>query len=235
MPEMAAKLHVVAPDLPGAGFSKTSQQLDYRLRTVAERLLHFLDALDLREVSLLGSSHGGAVAMMAAAISPERVRRLVLVAPVNPWSQIGRRRARFFSNELIAPVFNRWAPRFKFFHGWVLRRLYGNSDRIAPGTLEGYSAPYVDAGSFTHNLKILRTWVSDLQDLKSVLPRTARIPTLLIWGTLDRAVSPASANQLKANFENARLVVFEGVGHLPYEESPQDFNRTVIDYLLQGG
>lgn len=232
MPAFAEKLHVIAPDLPGAGFSKTTEQLDYRLRTIAERLLRFLDGLGLHDVNLLGSSHGGAVAMMASAMKPELVRKLVLVAPVNPWSEIGKRRARFFSSGLVAPMFNRWAPRLRFFHGWVLRRLYGNTARIAPGTLEGYSAPYADSGSFTHNLKILQSWASDLEELKLSLPRISRIPTLLIWGSLDRAVSPASANLLQASFENARLVVFEGVGHLPYEESPEDFNRTVMEYLL---
>ena len=135
------------------------------------------------------------------------------------------------SSELVAPLFNRWAPRLRFTHAWVLRRLYGNVARIPPGTIEGYSAPYAQPGSFAHNLKILQTWSDDLEHLRASLPRISQIPTLLIWGTRDRAVSPASAYELKQQFQRARLVMFEGVGHLPYEESPDDFNRTVTEFL----
>src|SRR5437763_738140 len=85
--------------------------------------------------------------------------------------------------------------------------LSGNAAKILPGTLEGYSAPYAQAGSFEHNLKILQSWSNDLEDLKSSLPRIAQIPALLIWGTLDRAVNPASAYELKQQFQKSRLVM----------------------------
>jgi len=231
MPAFAEKFRVIAPDLPGSGFSEPARDLDYRLREIAGRLLKFLDVLGVGECDLVGSSHGGAVAMRAASLRPERVNKLVLVSPVNPFSALGRKRARLLSSEFIAPLFNRWAPRLKFTHAWVLRRLYGDAAKIAPGTLEGYSAPYEKAGSFAHNLKILESWVDDLEDLKLSLPRIAQIPVLLIWGTLDRAVDPASGYELKQQFQNSRLVMFEGVGHLPYEESPEDFNRTVGEFL----
>lgn len=231
IPAFAARFRVIAPDLPGSGFSEPARDLDYRLREIAKRLLKFLDILHVDKCNLVGSSHGGAVAMLATSLSPERVNKLVLVSPVNPFSAMGRRRARLLSSELIAPMFNRWAPRLKFTHGWVLRRLYGNPTKIAPGTLEGYSAPYDKPGSFDHNLKILETWADDLEDLKSSLPSISQIRALLIWGTLDRAVDPASAYELKQRFQNSRLVMFEGVGHLPYEESPEDFNRAVGEFL----
>ncbi len=231
LPALASTFRVIAPDLPGAGFSRAAPELDYRLRSIAERLLRFIDVLKIERCHLLGSSHGGAVVMRAATLSPGRVQKLVLVAPVNPWSAIGKRRARFLSSSFIAPLFNHYAPRMKFAHGWVLRRLYGNARRISPGTLEGYSAPYEQPGSFAHNLKILHSWERDLADLKTSLPRIAQLPVLMIWGTFDRAVSPGSAQELQQQFQNARLVMFEGVGHLPYEESPEDFNRTVMAFL----
>jgi pimeloyl-ACP methyl ester carboxylesterase len=36
---------------------------------------------------------------------------------------------------------------------------------------------------------------------------------------------------LRRNFRDARLVAFKGVGHLPYEEAPEEFNRALIDFL----
>ena len=63
--------------------------------------------------------------------------------------------------------------------------------------------------------------------------RIAHIPTLLIWGSLDTAVDPASAAQLKQHFKDCRLVMFEGAGHLPYEEVPEEFNRAVAEFLSE--
>jgi len=71
----------------------------------------------------------------------------------------------------------------------------------------------------------------DLADLNSVLPKIRDYPTLLVWGTMDRAVSFSSAEPLRKNFTHARLVAFKGVGHLPYEECPEEFNRALIDFL----
>ena len=52
-----------------------------------------------------------------------------------------------------------------------------------------------------------------------------------MWGTKDRAVDFSSAEPLRKNFKHASLVAFKGVGHLPYEEAPDDFNRSLIEFL----
>lgn len=234
IPSLSHYATVHALDMPGVGLSDRPRGLDCCLRANAARLLRFLDAVGVAECDLLGTSHGGAVAMMGAALAPERIRRLILVAPVNPWSTHGRMMAALLSNRLIAPIFLRAAPHFQIAHSLVLRRLYGDSARIRPGTLEGYSAPLAIPGAFEYGLSALRSWVRDLRELQSMLPRIAHIPALLVWGSADAAVDPVSASRLRENFKNCRLVIFEGVGHLPYEEVPEQFNRAVIEFLVAG-
>lgn len=231
LPYLARQATVHAVDMLGVGFSDRPPGLDCRLRASAERLLRFLDAVNVESCDLLGTSHGGAVAMMAAGLAPDRVRRLILVAPANPWSQHGKYMAAFLSSRVVSPLFLRVAPHLQFMHGYLLRRLYGDSRRIRPGTLEGYSAPFALPGAFEHELGILRTWSQDLQDLQSVLPRITGIPTLLMWGTADAAVHPSSAQQLSRQFKDCRILMFDGVGHLPYEEVPEEFNHAVAEFL----
>ena len=48
----------------------------------------------------------------------------------------------------------------------------------------------------------------------------------------DRAVSFRSAEPLRQNFRDSRLVAFKDVGHLPYEEAPEEFNRELIKFLV---
>ena len=80
---------------------------------------------------------------------------------------------------------------------------------------------------------MLRSWNRDLQQLESMLPRINHIPTLMVWGSVDKAVRPESAYELLKHFQNCRLVMLKGVGHLPYEEMPAEFNRTVAEFLKQ--
>jgi pimeloyl-ACP methyl ester carboxylesterase len=233
LPYLARQSTVYAVDMLGVGFSDHPAGLDARLRANAERLLEFLDAANVECCDLLGTSHGGAVAMMAAALAPARIRRLLLVAPVNPWSSRGASMAAFLSHPAIASVFLRVAPQLQPLHGYFLRRLYGDAGRMRPGTLDGYSAPFAVPGAFEHGLRILRTWSQDLELLKSALPRITHIPTLLLWGTADSAVDPASAGPLSQQFKDCRVAMFEGVGHLPYEEVPDEFNQAVAEFLAR--
>src|SRR5713226_4748715 len=126
MPVLARQAMVYAVDMPGAGFSDRPARLDCSLRASAERLLRFLDAVGVGSCDLLGTSHGGAVAMMAAGLAPDRVRCMVLVAPVNPWSAHGKWLAAFLSSRTISPLFLRIAPRMQIAHGFLLRRLVGD-------------------------------------------------------------------------------------------------------------
>ena len=231
MPVFAQRFTVYAVDMLGAGYSD-HPAIDQSLRANAERLLRFVDEIAGSPCLLLGSSHGGGIAMRAAALAPERVERIVLVSPVNPWSRHGRGIAPVLSHPWIAPVFSRVAPRVKSFQRYLLRRLYGDPRRLRPGTLEGYRAPYAISGSFDQEMRILKTWNRDLDELRTLLPRIADIPALLLWGSRDAAVSPASAEPLRRNFTRCRLIMMDGIGHIPYEEVPDEFNRIVYEFLL---
>ncbi|MGA8215853.1 MAG: alpha/beta fold hydrolase, partial [Candidatus Sulfotelmatobacter sp.] len=67
MPALATYAEVYAPDMMGAGFSDRPAGLDHSMRGTAKRLLRFIKNLGISSFDLLGTSYGGAVAMMAAA------------------------------------------------------------------------------------------------------------------------------------------------------------------------
>jgi len=231
LPCLAQHATVYAVDLPGAGFSEFPPAMDCGMRATARRLHRFMDEVGITSCDLLGTSHGGAVAMLAAAQAPERFRRLILVDPVNPWSPRGRFLSVFLSNGLVAPIFVRLAPRLPALRAHYFRRLYGDTRRIRPGTLEGYSSPLRRPAAFAYGIGVLRSWNRDVRELEAILPQISQIPTLLIWGNLDKAVYPESAARLKEQFRDCRLLMLERVGHLPYEEVPEEFHRAVIQFL----
>ena len=231
LPVLAEKATVYAVDMPGAGFSDRPSRANGSFRAHAERLLRFLDSIGVDSCDLLGTSHGGAIAMRAAALAPERVRSLILVAPVNPWSAHGRRLAPFLSSGPVSWLLLRCEPGLGIIHATLLRRLYGDPRRIPRGTLAGYSAAFRIPGTLNYGLGVVRSWNRDLADLESAMPRIANIPTLLLWGSKDTAVSPDSADELRQVFKHCEVETFDGVGHLPYEEVPERFNSSVIRFL----
>ena len=220
-----------AVDLPGLGYSDRSPAADARLPAAAGCLLRFLDKVKVDSVDVLGTSHGGGLAMMLAAMAEGRVRRLILVAPVNPWSRHGSVLAPLLGGIPGAGPLHPLLMRLGPLHRFLLRRQYGDPRRISRGTLEGYRAAFQIPGTLTAVQRILRGWREDLRELERILPRIAHIPTLLVWGSRDGVVSPASARPLLESFTHAELAMIEGAGHVPYEELPEEFNRAVIGFL----
>jgi pimeloyl-ACP methyl ester carboxylesterase len=235
IPALTPYATVYAPDLLGAGFSDRAPGIDHSMSGTARRVLEFVKKLGLASFDLLGTSRGGAVAMAVAAASPERVRRLILVAPVNPYSKHGQWIAPFFGTRMGRGLFRAAIAHMSFLYSYWHARMYGNRKKIPPGTLEGYMAPLAIPGLFEHALGIVQTWTADLRELEKLLPKIGEIPTLLIWGGADTAVYASSAPRLAQHFRNVQTVVFPGIGHLPYEECAVEFNQALIEFLKTTG
>jgi pimeloyl-ACP methyl ester carboxylesterase len=237
MPALAPYRTVYAPDMLGAGFSDRPQ-IDHSMRATALRVLSFAERLGLSSFDLLGTSRGGAVAMCAAAecLGHEKlqVRSLILVAPVNPYSPHGRWLAAFSGSAVGAPMMRAVMEQMPFLYPYVHSHLYGDRANIPPGSLEGYKAPLAIPGLFDHAFSIVKTWSDDLRELEALLPKLRGIRTLLMWGSKDPAVYLSSMEPLARYFPDAERIVFPGVGHLPYEECVEEFNRALIEFLTKG-
>lgn len=234
---LAQHFTVIAPDLPGCGFSERTAVESCTLRSDADAVWRFLDLLGVEQVDIVSSSRGGALAMAMGALAANgstqgRLRRQILTSPINPWSKHGKVLTRMLATGLGGMAVLHVLPRLHFLLVNYLRDLYGDPKRIAPGTVEGYEAGLQAPGSFEHLLRIVRSWHGDLNSLAQVLPLIQDIPTLLLWGAQDHAVYASSAYELHKRLKNSALIMMEGVGHLPYEEVPEEFNRIVVDFLL---
>jgi pimeloyl-ACP methyl ester carboxylesterase len=222
---------VFAPDLPGVGYSERSDKLDVSIPGMARILFRFLDTLQINSAHIVGSSHGGAVVMEMAAQRPERIRSMVLVAPVNPYAEKYQGRIRFMSSS-VGQLFMKVAPWMAVpLQRYAIGRMYGDRNKMSTGTAEGYCKPLRIAGTIPHLLRCFQSWPQDVQNLQSKFACMSDVPTLFIWGERDGAVELQSGEKLRSHFHDAQLVVLPGAGHLPYEEAPEEFNHALISYL----
>jgi pimeloyl-ACP methyl ester carboxylesterase len=255
LPVLARQYAIYAVDLPGAGLSDAPSHTDCSMEAQAGRLLQFIRKMELSELSVIGSSWGGAIALLLAAMDVEaveavaaaeipetelpsrpsrpsckKIRSLVLCAPVNPWSALGQKRIKFLKSYAGGWFLRMVWPLSRSIQAIALNRLYGDPARISPGSLEGYVSMILRPARARNILSVLRSWRQDVGLLQDRISRV-RIPTLLAWGTKDGAVDIRSADKLRQVLPHCELALFPGAGHLPFEEVPGEFNARILEFL----
>lgn len=235
--ELARNFSVYAIDLPGCGFSPRDGRLPGTLASDAEAALGLMDQLGVRQFDLLGTSRGGGVSIVLAALAAQRgmrdrIHRLILNAPINPWSSNGKLLTQLLATAIGGVCVLHVLPNFPVILRRYFKGLYADPTRIAPGSLEGYERGLKSGGTFQHLLRNVRSWHRDLALIEQSLPAITDIPTLLLWGERDSAVYLASAEDLHRRLRNSTVLAMKSIGHMPYEEAPSEFNRAVAGFLL---
>ena len=220
-----------AVDSLGIGRSDRVEGLDEGLSAHADRIAMFMTEAGIRKADILGTSHGGAVAMMLAARHPQRVRSLLLHAPANPFSTVSDPLVHFYRSPL-GHWFAQQVPYLpEKLQELALGRMYGNSKLACHEVLDRYMSSLRVPGTVEHVLNILNRWFEDMRELKDALEALRETPVLLLWGTRDRAVSIESGRQLEKMLNRVEMATMPGVGHLPYDEAPTAFSDLINSFL----
>lgn len=228
---LAAESTVYAVDLMGLGFSDRVPGQAASISAVAQRMFTFMDAVGLDCADVIAHSQGGAIALKMAGMHPERIAALVLVSPANPDSHGSDFLISFYRSR-IGSMVARLSPRFpRWMRTFALKRMFGNTDRMPPNSLECHTVGLRTPGTVEHVLRTLETWHDDMEALRADIRSIAERRVLLIWGDRDLAVSVESAELLHSALHKSELSIYEGVGHIPYEESPERFNAEVSGWL----
>jgi pimeloyl-ACP methyl ester carboxylesterase len=217
----------IAPDLPGTGYSDRPWPYDYTVGGQAEHLLEYLDARGIGRFALVGNSLGGAVCETIAAMRPERVSALVLVDAAWPRMRIpfGFRLLRTpVVGELQLELLSRPVMAFTLSH-----RLYARGSRVNNEIVDDWWLPIRVPGTRRAALEAIRTNVGSAEGL---LPRITA-PTLVVWGKEDGLLPPSEGLALSEAIAGARFVTIPDAGHLPQEETPENFSRTVAGFLRE--
>ena len=228
---MPVERHAIAIDLPGAGGSERGPRLEASLAAAAESIVSALDALSLETPVLVGHSHGAAVSMYLAALHPKRVSRVVLLAPAHPYFRHADQLIGFY----LSPLGKLFAHTIPWYPRWVqmraLRSMAGPQSWDAPERLMPYRENLRTRGTVRHRLRLLRTWHTDMAELRALLDCPFRTPALLIWGDHDRAVPLSTAEDLLRRLLQGELRVLEGVGHRPAEERPEMCAAAIEEWM----
>jgi pimeloyl-ACP methyl ester carboxylesterase len=223
-------------DLKGHGGSPCPADQRYSLENHAAPILAFIRDNDLRDLTLIGHSFGGSVALLLAIrLAREgRLRALVIIDGFLDASALRIRLLRAFGlagGPLAAPVF-RWEPLARFAVRLGLWMLCRHPERFEDSAVAAYAA---NLSRQDHAQALIATgrFILDAEyaALRAKLP-TIDVPTLIVRGAQDRLLAPASADRLHAAIPQSELFRVEDCGHIPHEERPEIVVEKIAAFVV---
>jgi len=229
LPLADAGFRVIAPDLPGYGFSGKPPHLDYTINSQAAMVVSLLKQLGIERTSLVGSSYGGAVAATIALDHPTLVEKLVLVGAVTNNKPTRYMLMRLFGSPVIGDILS---PLLASSRTLLRRRMKKVYDRhswvLDERRVQARHLPLRTRGTHRAIIRTVRGWDADR------ISRDAHLisqPSLVMWGENDREVPLRDGERIHQEIPNSRLIVFRECGHIPHEEYPERFTEVVTEFL----
>ena len=228
LPLLAPRFTVVAPDLPGHGFTSMPPARGLSLPGMAEAVGALLRALDTPPPSLAAGHSAGAAVLVRMALDG-RIAPGALVGFNAALMPIGREHSEFFSRaaKLLAglpfvPQVFAWGASNRSVAERLLR---DTGSTIEPRGVELYARLLRRSGHLSAALGMMANW--DLKPLLRDLPRLRPSLTLAV-GDRDRTIPPADARRVQEVLRSARVVPLPGLGHLAHEERPERAAAVVL-------
>jgi len=238
IPILAPHYHVIAPDLPGFGFSDAPQpsRFTYTFDRLTDVIEQFTDKLGLTRYALYIFDYGAPVGLRLAIRHPERVTAIItqngnayeegLSAGWNPiqkyWADpTPENRAAL--KAFLAPEATKW----QYTHGT-------EESRVAPESYALDSALLARPGNEEIQLDLFLDYASNVKLYPQFQQyfRTHRPPTLAVWGKSDPFFLPAGANAFKRDNPNAQVVFFD-TGHFALETHGAEIGAKIVKFLTE--
>ena len=230
-PLAEAGFRAIAFDLPGCGQSTLPAGFRYGVDDLALLTTELLDSLGIPQAHVMGASMGGGVALTLAVHHPERVGKVVAVAPVcyhppfRPFVYLFRYQSLA---SLIEPLVGPWLADL------ALRNEYGDSTRLRPQVADQYRLESRRPEYLRACMRALRDYWNESFASTAERYSEIRAPLYLVWGERDSLISPRRYGPRLAADTGANLTIISGAGHVVQLERSQEFNAAVIDFLIKG-
>lgn len=237
IPILSKKHHVVAPDLPGFGYSETPdhKEFSYTFDNLAVTMQAFVEKLNMKRFAIYIFDYGAPVGLRLAMNNPEKITGII--------SQNGNAYEEGLSNE--------WNPIQKYWQdtteanrlalkGFVSKEVtlfqyqHGVSDPslIAP---EAYTLDqkFLDRPG---NIEIQLDLVKDYRTNVALYPkfheyfRKHQPKLLLVWGNKDPYFLPAGAEAYKKDLPEAKLKFYD-TGHFALETNTEEIGAEIFEFM----
>ncbi len=234
---LARRFTVIAPDLLGHGQSD-KPRADYSVAAYANGMRDLLSVLGIDQVTVIGHSLGGGVAMQFAYQFPQLVERMVLVGAGGVTKDVnlalrlaalpgGGEALALLRLPLVLPALN--------VAGQIIGSLIGST---GPGSdipnalriLADLPEPTASA-AFRRTLRAVVDWRGQVVTMLDRCYLTESVPVQLVWGDEDVVIPVSHAHMAHAAMPGSRIEIFPGAGHYPHHHDPLRFTDLVESFI----
>ena len=210
---------IITPDLPGFGKSNKAKSHN-NIQSIANLLINCLEEKKIHKFHLLGHSMGGMIIQEMAKKVGDKISKLVCYSTGPRGEMPGRfetvdeSRKKLQKNGLETTARN-------IAKTWFIKGENAKYFDVCIETGKQTSMEAVD-----NSLVAFKNWngVDTLKNIKN--------ETLIIWGDQDKSYNFEQVQTLEKNIENSKLIIFKNCAHNVHLEQPDQFNKTIKDFLL---
>jgi pimeloyl-ACP methyl ester carboxylesterase len=220
--QLSRDYYVISVDQLGYGLSEKTTAFDYQRRSQARMIDAVLREMGVEPFAIAGHSMGGEVVLHFVDEFPDRVEKVILFAAAG-LQQGGGARGSLPGWLIDLTVRNYWLQR-TIFEGAYAVESFRTADVFDPMFYQNAQIPTEVFLRFTQ--------VTDGGSMRDRLS-TITLPTLIVWGDLDSFVSVQSAYRFAEQLPNNQLVIYPGIGHMPFQEAELETLRDVRAFLSE--
>ena len=214
-------------DIPAFGLTGPALDVDYTIDAYVDFIKAFVTNHGIDSFSIAGNSLGGHIAWAYTVMHPDEVEKLILLDAAG-YPHEGASTALAFkiaNNPILSPMMKHITP--KSFIKKNMIQVYGDDSKISDELVTRYHDMTLRTGNRQAFIDRVHTHHEDISErIKEI-----ECPTLIMWGTEDIWVNPEDAKQFDRDIKNSKLIMYDGVGHVPMEEAPEVTVGDVVAFL----
>ena len=228
--ELGDTYRLVSFDWLGHGLSTPVRDDDYSRNAMTRYLTNVLDWMNIDKFVLVGHAMGGGIAMNYIVDNPKKVQALVLIGASGLKIDRSDEAPRVMKLTKYPGMSTalRYITPYETLKNTVIRT-YGSESFVNKELVDRYYELMVNSTNREIYIKQIKQMSLD-EPLDAHIGRLNH-PTLLIWGEEDEIVGLKYAKRLRSIILSARLVSYQGVGHLPMDVLPKVTAKDLTNFL----
>ena len=209
---------VIAPALPGFGNSSNINSCN-SIECMAKTILDLLEKKEIKNFNLLGHSMGGMIVQEMVKIAGEKILKLICYG-TGPRGNIPGRFETIDQSREKLKINGLKDTAYRIAKTWFIEKEKAKYFYLCEEAGKQTSIEAMDNG-----LVAMKNWdgVENLKNIKN--------ETLIVWGDQDKAYNFNQVETLNSSIPNCDLKIIRGCSHNVHLEKPDEFNKTVSDFL----
>ena len=233
-PKLSTKYHLILLDLKGFGVSPKTDDDKYSVYDQALYVQKFIEQHHLKELTVVGRSFGGGVALVLALMQEKKLMKPTLSKLILIDSMAYNQSLPSMLEDLNTPIIGYLGIHLLSNHYMALeayKYAFWNNNKIPQPSIK-HSAELMSLpmAKYAYLRTVNNLIPDDVQSIEHEYKKL-KLPTLIIWGKNDISIRVNKAYRLHRDIKKSQLIVLPHIGHMPQEEAPQKVMEVIIKFM----